>query len=85
MQATAGTFKAIFALNTLSNTIRNQNQKLLITITPRQFLMDGYENTVIASMKQLGGMAKEDEDPTGRFALMMTVCAVATAVGCGGV
>jgi hypothetical protein len=57
----------------LSNTIKQQNQKLLITLTPREFLIDGYNNTMIAAMKQLGGMAGENEDPNGKFSLMLSV------------
>lgn len=73
LHATGNSWKAILAQNTLANTIRNMNQKLLITLTPRQFLVDGYNIPIIASMKALGGMAGEDEDPNGRYAFMAAV------------
>ena len=73
MHATHGSLKWLFASNLMTNTIRNMKQQLLVTVTPREFLMDGYNVPVVAAMKQLGGMASEDEDPNGRFSLMMAV------------
>lgn len=70
LHATGGTWKGILAQNTMTNTIKNMHQKLLITLTPREFLVDGFDVPIIASMKALAGMAGEDEDPNGRFSLM---------------
>lgn len=73
VHSTKDSLKWIVTQSLLANSIKNQNQKLLITLTPREFLIDGYNNTMIASMKQLGGMAGENEDPSGKFSLMMSV------------
>ena len=75
LHATKNTWKYIMVQNTLPNTITKMNQKLLVTLTPRQFLVDGYNVPIIASMKALAGMAADDEDPNGKFALMAGVSA----------
>lgn len=78
---TRGTFKGVMALNTLPGTIKNMNQKLLVDLTPRQFLIDGYDVPIIPSMKALAGLASENEDPNGRFSLMSAVSSLGRSRG----
>ena len=70
---TATPLGRMFLANTLANTVKKMDQKLLITLTPREFLIDGYNIPIIASFKALGGVASEDEDPDGKFSLMSKV------------